>query len=41
MDEDKIEQYTREWIRLLIKLDVSLKEAPITLYEFIKLREGN
>lgn len=41
MTEDKIKQYTGEWIRLLTKLDVSLNEAPITLYEFIKLREGN
>lgn len=41
MTEDKIKQYTGEWIRLLTKLGVSLNESPITLFEFIKLREGN
>lgn len=38
---NKIKQYTGEWIRLPTKLDASLNDAPITLYEFIKLREEN
>lgn len=41
MTEDKIKQYTNEWLRLLFYLEVQPKDAPITIYEFIKLREGN
>lgn len=41
MTEDKIRNYAAEWIRLLTKMDVSILDAPITLYEYIKLREGN
>ena len=41
MTEDKIRNYTAEWFRLLTKMDVNMKDAPISLYEYIKLREGN
>lgn len=41
MTEDMIKQKTNEWLRLLFYLKVQPNEAPITLYEFIKLREGN
>lgn len=41
MTEDKIKQYTGEWIKLLTKMDVNILDAPISLYEYIKLREGN
>lgn len=41
MNEDMIKKYTNEWLRLLFYLKVQPNEAPITLYEFIKLREGN
>lgn len=40
MTEDKIRQYIREWFSLLTKMDVQMNESPITLYEYIKLREG-
>lgn len=40
MTEDKIRNYAAEWIRLLTNMGVSKPNAPITLYEYIKLREG-
>lgn len=41
MTEDKIKQYIVEWVKLMTKLNVDIRDAPITLYEYIKLREGN
>lgn len=40
MTEDKIRIYAAEWIKLIIKMDVNILDAPISLYEYIKLREG-
>lgn len=41
MTEDKIKAYLHEWIRVLSCTAGGLSHPAITLYEYIKLREGD